>query len=95
MPIQPEIRNIRRLLMQMLDAYVHEPKYRYFARTAFPCIKKMIKHMILISLPTKTKYPPQDHHILPAAQPSNKLYTLTYISNITDKLCHQIYKKYR
>jgi hypothetical protein len=26
--------------MQMLDADVHEPKYRYFARTPFPCIKK-------------------------------------------------------
>jgi hypothetical protein len=25
--------------MQMLDADVHEPKYRYFARTLFPCIK--------------------------------------------------------
>jgi hypothetical protein len=48
MPIQPEIRNMRWLLMQMLDADVHEPKYRYFARTPFPCIKKMIKHMILI-----------------------------------------------
>jgi hypothetical protein len=35
----PEI-EIRWLMMQMLDADVHEPKYRYFARTLFPCIKK-------------------------------------------------------